>query len=262
MSPLDPLPYEWLGALALGILWVNALLIAAAAMKQRGALGALRRRLADGRRDGTLVSGVVEAGRGEGGALAVRRVEQMGRAMTVAGPDRILFTERGARDELFGGTVRTDAGEALELEPRSEGVEIWVADDAPSRRADADFETAWSRASTNKGFASTLERPVTPGTRVWVHRAEGRVLVAAVDPVADCTRKRALLAGFAVGAVVSCGVVSVIACWPPVFGTVSTLGGALAVAYFLAVQPLGTMVRDAARPPSGRLVGGIWQRPA
>ena len=261
MGPLEPLPYEWLGALALGILWVNALLIAAAAMHQRAALGALRHRLVEARRAGRLVSGVVEHGRGPEGALAVRRVEQMGRAMTVSGPDRILFTERSARGELFGGSVRTDAGEVIELEPRLDEVEVWVAKGAPAQRAERDFESAWSRASTHKGFVSALEQPVVPGARVWLERGGGGVMVATIDPVADCTRKRELLGAFAVGVVVSCGVVSLVACWPPVFGTISTLGGVLGVAYFLAVQPLGTMVRDLARPARDQPVGGIWQRP-
>lgn len=261
MGPLAPLSYEWLGALALGILWVNALLIAAAAMHQRAALGALRRSLVDARRDGTLIAGVVEHGRGPDGSLAVRRVEQMGRAMTVPGPDRILFTERSARGELFGGMVRTDAGEVIELEPRADGVETWLAEDAPARRTEGEFDVAWSRASTNKGFVSTLEQSVVAGARVWVCSTPDAVLVATIDPIADCARKRSLLATFAVGVVISCGVVSVVACWPPVFGTVSTVGGVLGVAYFLGVQPLGTMVRDAALPARDRRIGGIWQRP-
>ncbi|UJR80072.1 hypothetical protein [Sandaracinus amylolyticus] len=263
MSPLDAVPYEWLGVLALGILWVNTLLIAAAAWQQRSALGALRATMIAGRRDGTLASGVVAEGRGPDGAIAVRHVEQMGRALTISGPDRILFTERGVDEEIFGGVVRTDAGEMLDVAPaRGESVEIWLRADAPAARNESDFERAWSCASTNKGCVSTLEQRVEHGARVWVHRgADGVMRLATLDPVAECTRKRALLAGFAVLTVLSCAVVSLIACWPPVLGTISTLGGVLGVAYFLAIQPIGTAVRDAARIPPERLVTGVWQRP-
>ncbi|AKF07339.1 hypothetical protein [Sandaracinus amylolyticus] len=264
MTPLDALPYEWLGLLALGILWVNTLLIAAAAWQQRSALGAIRATMIAGRHDGTLVSGIVEEGRGPEGAIAMRHVEQMGRALTISGPDRILFTERAVDEEIFGGVVRTDAGETLDVEAaRGESIEIWLRDDAPSARRDADFERAWSRASTNKGCVSTLEQRIERGARVWLHRgADGVLRIAALDPVAECTRKRALLAGFAVLTVLSCAVVSLIACWPPALGTISTIGGVLGVAYFLAIQPLGTAVRDAARIPPERLVTGVWQRPA
>lgn len=35
--------------------------------------------------------------------------------------------------------------------------------------------------------------------------------------------------------------------WPPLFGSVSTLGGVASLAFFLLVQPLGTALRDHAR---------------
>jgi len=47
---------------------------------------------------------------------------------------------------------------------------------------------------------------------------------------------------------------------PPVFGTVSTVGGALALAFFLLVQPAAVAARNAARTPDRQPVGGIWQR--
>lgn len=258
---LGPLPYEWLGALALGILWVNTFLISGAALLSRRALGAVRDRLAAARASGALVEGVIEEGRGPGGALAARHVEQIGRAMTVPGPDRILFTDRATRAEIYGGVVRAAGGEAIEIEARAgDGAEVWVPDAPPVR--EGAFEAAWSRASTNKGYATSIELPALPGARAWVHRDGDALLIATMDPIALCDRHRARLARFAAACPIACGVVTAIALVPPVFGLVSTIGGALGIAYFLIVQPLGTAARDAARLPPKRLVGGIWQRPA
>ncbi|MEZ4312522.1 MAG: hypothetical protein R3F14_31220 [Polyangiaceae bacterium] len=55
------------------------------------------------------------------------------------------------------------------------------------------------------------------------------------------------------------GGVTALALWPPRFdGWVSLLGGVLGLGYFLAVQPVGTAVRDALRPPSTAFVRGVW----
>jgi hypothetical protein len=254
------LPYEWLGALALGILWLNTMLIAAAALRERRALGVVRASLADWRASGALVHGTIEEGRGPGGALAARHVEQIGRALTVAGPDRILFTDRGARAESYGGVLRTDGGETIEIEARAgEGVEVWATAVPPAR--EGDFDSAFSRASTNKGLAASIELRVERGARAWVHRDGDLLRITAMDPIAHCDRARARLAAFAAACPIGCGVVTAIALVPPVFGLVSTIGGALCLAFFLAVQPLGTAARDAARLPPRRLVGGTWQRP-
>lgn len=260
MNPLGPLPYEWLAVLALAILWVNALLVAGASLAQRRALGATRSRLARSIDDGTLVAGVVEEGRGPGGVLAARRIEQTGRAMTVSGPDRILFTDRSASVESFGGVVRAEDGRALELDARTEALEVWIEDSA-AKRGEEDFALAWSRASTNKGWGTSTEQAIRRGDRVFVERGD-RVRIAAMDPIAFVDRRRALLAGFALASLVACAGVTVVACWPPFGGLASTIGGLLGVTYFLAVPPLGTKVRDAAKLPPYRLVGGIWVRPA
>lgn len=260
MSPLAPLPYEWLGALALAILWVNTLLVAAAALQQRRGLGVLRARLAAARRSGALVEGIVEEGHGPGGALAVRRIEQIGRAMTVAGPDRILFTDRRASAESFGGRVRVGSGATLGIEAGIP-LEVWIDDGAPARRDETDFDRAWSRASTHKGVVCICEQAIVQGARVFVDRSAEPLRIATMDPLAFVDRKRALLAAFAVFALLGAAAVTVVACWPPLFGPVSTLGAVLAVAYFLGIQPLGTSARDAARLPPERLLGGVWSRP-
>lgn len=261
-NPFGPLPYEWLGVLALAILWTNAILIAAAAMGQRSELGEIRARLLGAKRSGALVAGIVEEGRGPAGALAVRRVEQLGRAMTIGGPDRILFTDRVVSGESFGGSIRTDDGVRHEVEALAgDRVEIWVPDGAPGKRLESDFDAAWARASTNKGFPSRVEQTIGVGARVFVHR-DGEILrIAALDPIGFVDGRRAMLVAFAVATILGAAAVTVLACWPPAFGTVSTVGAALGIAYFVGIQPLGTAVRDAAKLPPARPVGGIWQRP-
>src|SRR5262245_50221061 len=94
---------EVMGALALGILWVNTLLIAAAAYQDLRALLARRRQLGAASAQGIgLYHGRVARGRGEGGAFAVHRIEQVGRAAD--GEERvILFADRSAEGEVFGG---------------------------------------------------------------------------------------------------------------------------------------------------------------
>lgn len=256
MEFLGPLRYEWLGLLALGILWVNVLLVAAAALQHRRKLGAVRDAWAAARARGDLVEGEVESGDGPDGALATRRIEQLGRAMTTAGPDRILFTDRSGSGRTHGGVVRA-AGEAIDV-ARCEESDVWIDDRAPSRRDEDDFASAWSRASTNKGVASTIEQRIAVGDRVWVDRARPRI--AAMDPIALVDRRRAMLLGFAAADVLGCAAVTAIALWPPALGPVSTIGGVLGVAYFLAITPIANAVRDAAKIPPDRAVGGIWQR--
>lgn len=258
MNPLGPLPYEWLGLLALAILWVNVLLVAGAALAQRRRLGEIRASWLAARSRGELVEGVVERGDGPEGALAIRRIEQSGRAMTVRGPDRILFTDRRAQSASLGGAVRS--GDRVIEVAAQDGAEIWIDDAATVTREERDFDGAWSRASTNKGLSSWIEQRIVVGDSVFVDRGSQRI--AAMDPIAFVDRKRSLLLGFAALDVVGCALVSTVALWPPALGVVSTIGGVLGIAYFLGITPLATQARDAARIPPHRPVGGIWQRPA
>lgn len=254
MDAFGPLPYEWLGLLALAILWVNVLLVAAAALQHRSKLGAVRGAWAAARARGELVEGVVERGDGPGGVFATRRIEQTGRAMTIGAPDRILFTDRGASARCHGGAVR--AGDrAIEIAPREEA-EVWIDERAPARREECDFGVAWARASTNRGLPSAIVQSIVAGDRVWIDRGTSRI--AAMDPIALLDRKRALLVAFAAIDVLGCALVSAIALWPPALGPVSMIGGMLGLAYFLGITPIANVVRDAAKIPPDRRVGGIW----
>ena len=70
------------------------------------------------------------------------------------------------------------------------------------------------------------------------------------------------MGGFIVAFLVGSAGITVLALWPPVFGRVSTLGGALGLVYFLGfLLPGGVLVRDAVRPASVAFVRGRWTRP-
>jgi hypothetical protein len=253
-----------MGLLALGVLWVNTLLIAGDAWRRRGALARRLTELRAARARGTLVVAEIVRGAASDGVFARRRVQQVGRAMTVPGPQRILFTDARSEAEVYGGEVRI--GEQTFAVEAAPDVELWCAPSAERGDVGA-FDEAWPHASTFKGLCTELVHVLRPGDRAWVwldREGEGaRVrLVASDDPVGVLERAQVPLAAVAVGALVGASVVTALALWPPPFGLVSTLGGALGLAFFLVIQPLGTAARDRARLPSEQPVGGRWQRPA
>ena len=263
------LSLETMGLFALGVLWVNTLLIAADALKQVNELGRWRTRLDAARAAGRLVLATVVEGDGPEGAFATHSIEQVGRAMTVSGPQRILFTDRSARGALHGGRVEVE-GRALRIVAAS-GPLVWCL--AEGARGDrAAFDEAWPRASTFKGFATCMERRVGKGERVWLWLdavpstdSETPVrarLLSVEDPSSVVHASRAPLRRLIVAALLGVIVVTVLALWPPLFGVVSTLGAAAGIGFFLAIQPLGVAAREKGALPDRRRVGGLWQRPA
>src|SRR5262249_46481052 len=126
-----------------------------------------------------------------------------------------------------------------------------------------------------RGFARMIAAPIVSPREVFVHgRIEERdgkrilvpaasgLLVATMDPRAVLARRAALTVAFISGAILLAAACTAIALWPPVFGRVSTIGGALCLLFFLLVQPAGTALRDAVRVPSCALVRGAWKRAA
>lgn len=258
---------ELMGVLALCVLWVNTLLIAADALKRHAVLGERLRALRASRGRGTLITASIVRGEGPEGVFATSDVEQLGRALTVRGPQRIAFTDRAARPILHGGVVR--AGDREVVVAARESAEVWCGKVTSRGGSDA-FDAAWPAASTFRGFTTTLARRLRPGDDVWVELegqggdGEGgaRVrLVACEDPERVVVRARRPLRALVVGALGGAALVTLLALWPPVFGTVSTLGGFAALVFFLAIQPLGTAARDLALLPDRRPMGGLWQRP-
>lgn len=263
---------EIMGAVALAILWVNTGLVVVVALKQLRSVLALRGRLRAARSRGELVSGEVRA---QGAPFAIRRIHQTGRAMTTRGPERILFTDGPQSFEILGGAVTTPNGEVLIPATQPVQSEVWPAPareiEAMERDRESTFERAFNEASKFKGYGREVAIEVRAGDRVWVQgrRDEDRLtatdheplLVSMIDPIAWTGGRARLLVLFVLASLGGLALVTGVALWPPHFGLVSTLGGALCLAFFLAIQPLGTAVRDAVKTPARRMVGALWHRP-
>ena len=171
--------------------------------------------------------------------------------------------ERG-RASMVWSAPEALAAELLALSPEAL---VWCSSHEP--RGDvAAFDAAWPRASTFKGFSTTIAHNVRPSEEVWLwlDRAASDVeevrarLVSREDPARVVRAARLPLRGLVVVALLGVSSATVLALWPPIFGLVSTLGGAAGLGFFLAIQPLGTAARDKALLPDRRRVGGLWQR--
>ena len=274
---------ELMGVLALAILWVNTLLVAAAAAKEIAALSAWRRRLAllEGDSGAGLVRARVTSGAGPGGALAVHRIEQVGRAATNDDGGRrvILFSDRSLASEVFGGTVTRDGIEiGIDIAVEADGGEVWVSPSTLGTSAacasDEIFDVAFAAAKKAKGYPRTVEAAATGevflfgqlrsrGDGLALGPAKpGGLLVATFDPRPWLDRQIAFVALFIAGDLAIAAACSAVALWPPRFGLVSTLGGAACLGFFLIIQPAGTAVRDAVRLPSRASLRGRWMRTA
>jgi hypothetical protein len=263
---------EIMAVVALGVLWLNSGLVLAVASKQLGNVLRLKRMLAVAREKGELVHGTAVR---KSGAFAVRRIEMIGRAITTRGPERILFTDGPQSFEIAGGKLKTDAGEVAVAAAKGEQAELWTdqAREADSVRCGSgrEFDAAYEAASTFKGFAHEVSIEARGGDHVWVFgtrrgdriepRPNGPLLVSTLDPIAYLNGRALLIAGFVAVALVLLAAITALAVVPPPFGLISTIGAALGLAYFLAIQPLGTALRDAVKTPARKLVGALWERP-
>lgn len=271
---------EVMGVLALGILWVNTLLIAAAAWKDLWALWSRRARMKPIADAGVgLARARVVRGAGDGGLLAALQVEQVGRAEEGETP-AILFADRAAEGKVFGGVARLarsglDAGVEVEIEALP-GALVWVEQEELRRAAACPSAEAFARAyeealkargvrrGVSVGIGMDREvflfghfRPKGTGLALEPPRGEG-VLIAAIDPRRWILGKMGLLAAFLIAELALAGVCTAVALARPHFGLVSSIGGALCLGYFLLVQPAGTMVRAAVETPERALLGGRW----
>lgn len=255
---LGPVPYPVLGYLCLAIVWCAALLCALASVSYARTLAARFRSLAKVR------TGTVLAGEGEGGALALHAIDQLGRAMD-GEPPAIVFSDKTYRGEVFGGTIDAN-GSTVTITDKGP-LEVWpdAATQATSATLDGDAEldALYKDARSSKGAARTVSVPFAKGKKVWfVAEGEALVFLSAIEPRAFLSaRVRAHLA-FAVVELAICGALTYVATRAPAFGAVSTIGGAGLLAFFLSVQPVGVAVEEASREPFKRFLRGVHKRSA
>ncbi len=279
---------ELMGVVALWILWVNALLVAGAAAKDALALGRRRAQMVPLRPDagkGTgldtvaLVTGTLAQGEGEAGAIAAVWVDQVGRAAGEGETARIEFADRKVEARVFGGAL----SDGTEIQPAPNG-EVWLDpkdfEKAGACESDAAFDAGFEAARKAKGFARTVKaaavgqipvfifgqvrrRPKKAGSGDWTvvgPTTEGEMLLSTVDPRPLLGRKEQLAWAFIVAELTVTAGITLLGLNRPWFGVVSTIGGIAGLGFFLGVQPLGTMVRDAIKVPSQAAIRGRWDR--
>lgn len=241
---------EVMAGLALAVFWIHTLLIAAAAIQDLRDLLRLRRSLRP-------LTGIVRSGRAAG-VLARNCVEQVGRGK---GDGRVYFSDAGTRSELLGGEIELDGGRVISLAAAQ--VPVWpgpaqrLAAAQPSSPSQiAEVEPQARRAA---GWRREVSVEIREGDRVWIGGAETEpLLISAIDPRAWLLRRSALIVAFVLGSLALAGVCTALALWPPVFGTVSMLGAAAALGFFLGVQPLGVSLNEAVRTPDRAYLRGHW----
>ena len=175
----------------------------------------------------------------------------------------ILFADRSAEGEVFGGVVELEGGRALEIEATREA-EVWVDRAALLRAAecpsDEAFDALYEGARKARGAARTVSAAIEKGQEAYVLEPPtgGAMLIAAFDPRRWIAGKVRLLALFIAADLAAAAGCTFLALFPPAFGLVSKIGGALGLVFFLLVQPAGTMVREVVRTPSRALLRGSW----
>lgn len=275
---------ELMGLLALAVMWTTTLLVTAAGARDLVRLVRRRARLAP---VDTLGPGQARAGTVQGtitspGTLAVLRVEELGRAY--AKKPAILLHPRRQAGAIEGGSVRLDDGRSVRVPPLlAAAAEVWRHGRGPVITPALAFEAALAEARRARGFARTVEFRYGEGDRVVLGgrlRAEAdgtwslepepdpsrpgeapTLLVAAEAPAAWYARKIVVSGLALLGFLGSAALVTALVFTGPLFGLVSTLGGALGLAQFLGVQPLGVALRDAVTAPDRAVVHHDWAAP-
>lgn len=232
---------------ALGLFWLNTLLIAAAGW---GECARLRRRWGARAR-----VGVVALGTGPEGQVAVHRVRQVGRSQ---GGRTIQFHDRAFASEVFGGVV-VCSGEQVPVAAGS----VWVsrarqtaASACPDAQAFARVRPPATRAA---GWERTVEVSIRTGDRVWLSEGTDGLLIADADPRRWRRTVALQTAGLVVGVVAVAAVCTALCLWPPVFGAVSKVGALAALVTFNLFQLAGKVHHEAIQPPGSLALRGVWR---
>lgn len=277
---------EIMGLLALGIVWINTLLIIGAAFKDIGSLFDRIRSLVPwkpGKSGPALIFGCVAEGQGPGESIAAHGIEQTGRSAERAKKKTIIFSDRSFASTVHGGTVvPADSSEhAIHIEALNQDAHVWVPSAELHRQGACpppeQFDRVYEEARKAKGHLRTIEARITKGQSVWIAGqleyisnnsnklylrplAAHGLLISTLDPRREIRRRIALsLASIALMLAAAAGV-TLLALTRPYFGPVSTAGGALGLAYFLLVQPAGTALKNFIRLPDIAFVRGAWHR--
>lgn len=235
---------EVMGALCLGVLWVTALLVAAAAWQDFRDLRAIVKRARK------MIDGLVS-----GGDFAEWSVEQTGRATD---DDAIAFHDRAFHSEVFGGKVGDQ-----EIAANKIG-EVWIDEKAREEAAGCGdvttYDAAHAIARKAKGFARTVRVRIRAGQRVWVI-GDGEI-VSTFDPRAWASRKSLLVLAFIPIELALCAAATRLALSLPRFGTMSIIGAVACIAFFLGVTPLAVALRESVRLPHEAFLRTVWSRKA
>lgn len=261
---------EAMGIFALGVFWLNALLVTGAALADARKLAGRRARwrTLDAVREGEGAL-LVEVTRGP---LARLEVDQIGR--TAPGDDgSVHFADRARRGALLPATV-VSGGQTIAVEEAP--VELWISHARLSSK-EVDFARALESARKADGLARTLWAEIGTGERVWIagrliRRAGGFVLeaseglpvvVSEVEPRRFIDRGLALTGAMIALWLVGGGALTALALVPPAFGTWSTVGGlGLFVFFLFGLLPSGVWLRERVTPPCRRPVRGRIVRPS
>jgi hypothetical protein len=265
------LSFEFMGVLALWVLWVNTLLIAGAALIDL-------RRLGSGVRGVRVLRGRIEAASSEGSPFAQLSVSRTGRIAD--GPTlSIQFGAQKPESSLHGGTVRV--GETAML-VREVPCRVWLDPEIIAHKlahfTEAELPEAEEAARKRRGLQRTTDLPLEVGDDVYLagrfeQTESGLVasasdnaplLVSTIDPRAFIARQTAKTVSFLVAMVLVLALITGLASSEPLFGPLSKLGGVLGLAYFLLVLPAATWLRERTAAPDRRSYFGYWKtgRPA
>jgi hypothetical protein len=262
------------GVFCLGALWTAALLVAASALKDLRDLRTLLARLRrwSGRPgEGGLVECAVLRGDGPEGALATHEARQIGRALDGA-TAAVAFRDTSHASRVHGGAV-VARGTALAVDSEATSASVWPSRAAPGRASPEDlcaFDEVYAAARTANGVRRTIATSVRVGHRVFVAgevvlrgdqlvvRAPsgGALIVAVENPRTWAARRCVSIVAFVASELLVCLACTTLALTPPAYGSVSTAGGVLCLAFFLGVTPVGVWLRDLCVPPSGVPLGG------
>lgn len=272
------LPYEWMGVLALGVLWVNTLLVVAAALKRaRPLLVRARafRRLAAGE----VATGVVRGRLRGDGPRAELAIEQTGRVAT-GSAQAIVWHDRSYTSALSGGELVHD-DVVYDIEETTE-IEVWPADArvaaAHACEGEVAFDAAFADAQKARGVKRVTRAVLEADQEVYVfgkveRRSDDRyvisppegqkLVVAEVDPGILTSRRAATISLVLVPLMLlGAAICTALALTPPRFdGWISKAGGLLGFIFFLLVLPAGTAINDYARLPHERILRGRWNDP-